>query len=245
MATVQKYTRKQLKQPDEFISFSMRAMALLKDHVKQVGVMAGVAAVLVVVVWAWSYYANAKGEESTAKLTRAMDINDSPIVELEAAKLKDEGPDAIPRFKDLGARRKAAMEAFAEASKGGPGALPGIAMLMKAGVNYDRGQYAEAIADYQAYLKKADDPRLKALAIEGLAYAYEATKALDKALEQFRKLPADGPSKLKKQYQEARILNLQGKKKEAADLLKKVIADGAGSPYAEQASSRLALLEAK
>lgn len=240
-----KYTRKQLKQPDEFITFSMRVMALVKDHARQVAVMAGVAAVLIAAVWAWSYYADAKGQESTTKLTRAMDIYDQPIVELEADKLKDEGPDAIPRFKDVGAKLKAATEAFGEAAKGGAGDLPHIALLLRAGVNFDRGQYAEAMTDYQAFLKKADDPRLRELAIEGLAYSYEATKALDKALEQFRKLPKEGDGKLKALYQEARILSLQGKKKEAVDLLNKVIADGAGSPYAEQASSRLALLEAK
>ena len=241
-----KYTRKQLKQPDEFISFSMRVAQLAKDHVKQVVVMISVAVALVMVVWAWTYYADTRGRGATASITRAMDIYDQPVVELEDSALKKgEDPDAIPRFKDQGAKLKAATAAFGEASEAGAGDLGDIAILMRAGVNFDRGQYAEAITDYQAFLKKSGDPRLRVLALEGLAYCYEATKALDKALENVRKIPRDGDHKLGALYQEGRILSLQGKKKEASDLFKKVIADGAGSPYADQASSRLALLEAK
>ncbi len=243
MAT-KKYTRKQLKQPDEFISFSMRAWEMVKDHTKQVAIMAAVALLIIAVVWTWTYFAEAAGRKDTAALTRALDIYEQPVVELAGADLKEE-EGGIPRFKDRGAKLKAATEEFAKLATGGSGALPDIALLMKAGVNYDRGQYAEAITDYQALLEQSKDERLTELATEGLGYAFEATKALDKALEQFRKLPKDGDKRFKALYQEARILALKGKKKEAVDLLKKIIKDGTGSSYAEHASSRLALLEAK
>ncbi len=239
-----KYTRKQLKQPDEFISFSMRAWEFAKDHAMQAAVMVGVAVVIVAVVWIWSYFADQGRRETTAELTRAMDIYEQPVVTMEGVDLKsDEG--GVPKFKDRGAKLKAATEAFGKVAKGGSGDLPDLALLMRAGTNYDRGQYAEAVTDYEKFLSKNKDERLGELATEGLVYAHEATRAFDKALAQARKLPREGDKKFKAQYQEARILALQGKKKEAVALLKKVVEEGAGSAYAEQAGARLASLEAK
>ena len=44
-----KYTRKQLRQPDEFISFSMKVWEAIRNHASRVVVM-GVVAILIMIV---------------------------------------------------------------------------------------------------------------------------------------------------------------------------------------------------
>jgi predicted negative regulator of RcsB-dependent stress response len=235
-----KYTRKQLKKPDEFISFSMRAWDRLRRHASRVIVMVIVAVLITGGVWTWSYFANKRAAKATGILTHAFDIYNQTVVPM-AGDLPP-SDDGTPRFKTREAKLKAADKEFTKALDAAGGRLKLMTLLMRAGVRYEQGRYDDAAADYKQFLEDSDDHRFRFLAQEGLGYCYEAGKSLDKALEQFKKLPREGDRKWVSIYHEARILAKKGKKKEAAKLLQEVVDKASGS-LVERASDQLALLE--
>jgi predicted negative regulator of RcsB-dependent stress response len=238
-----KYTRKHLRQPDEFISLSMRVWTFVGDHAAQVLITVGIAAAIVGGIWTWDFFATRSGEKATAQLTRATDIYNQTIAPTET-KVPATDEDGLPRFKTRAEKLKAAEDEFGKVvGQGGTMAI--VARGMRASARYDGGKFAEAVDDYKKVLEKTDDPRLRALAIEGLAYCYEAQKDYGKALQQFRLLPRDGDKKYLAQYQEARVLAKKGDVKEATSLYKEIIAKGAPSSLVDRASDRLALLEGK
>lgn len=238
------YTRKQLKQPDEFISFSYKAWEFIKAHVMQVLVMIGVAVLIVAVAWLYTYLSDSSGSKTTAAFTRAQKIYEQPILELSGA-APTENKDDIPRFKSQPEKLKAVAAELDKLVADASGEVDTLSLLLRASVRYEQGQYTDAINDYTAFLEQTDDPSLKALAQEGLAYAYEASGSLDKALDIVRKLPREGEARFKVQFQEARLLAVQGKTKDATALFTQILEQSKDSLLTEQASARLALLDAK
>jgi len=239
-----KYTRKQLKQPDKFLTTSDRAWNFIKDHTRQVLVMVAVAVVGVAAAWIWTYFADNRARDITGKLTYALKVYSKPVVELKATLPKD--PDGIPLFGTKAKKLEASAKELSKVVYGSSsGSLNIIATLIRAGVHYDGGQYTEAIRDYSAVQNETSDPQLREMAIEGLVYCYESTKALDKALETVKKLSRDGDKQYYSMYQEARLLTLKGQKVQAAKLYQKILEKSGSDSLSEKANERLALLESK
>jgi len=238
-------TRKQIKQPDEFLSFSYHAWEWIEAHLSRILAMVGAAVVLVAVAWTWSYFAQEAAKVHTLALTRAIDIYNQPVVELEAgeASVSDDG---IPRFKTRRAKLQAAEKAFAAVAGEGDG-VGTVAMLLRAGTLLDQGEYGAAVKAYDTFIKKNDDPRFEVLALEGLGYAHEAAKSYDQAIKAFRRIPPEDGQKVsyRAMYHEARILGKQGKKKEAVALFRKVMEGVGAGALADDAARQLALVEGK
>ena len=241
---IKKYTRKQLKQPDTFLTTSDKAWSFIRDHTQQVLIMALVAVVGIGAAWGWTFFTDSRARESTGKLSYALNVYSKPVVEIKAALPKDE--DGIPRFKTRAKKLEASARALTKVVDGSSvGSLNVIATLIRAGVHYDSAQYTEAIKDYNKALGGTKNPHLRDLAVEGLVYCYEATKALDKALEFVKKLPGDGDKQYRVMYHEARILALKGQKVQAAKLFQQIMAKSGSDELTERANERLALLESK
>jgi tetratricopeptide (TPR) repeat protein len=238
-----KYTRKQLKKPDEFISLSMRVWSWVQARVPKVLLSLGVAAVILAAVWIYNHYATRAAGDMTEKLSRALEIYNQTIVQTSAKLEPDE--DGIPRFKTRADKLKAADAEFSKLVDRG-GRLGTVALGMRAGARLDAGRYSEAIADYKKFLERGagDQKLLRERAIEDLGYCYEATKDWDRALEQYRRLPRDGDRKFVAMLHEARVLANKGQIKDAVKLLREIV-DKGGSAVHERASDQLALLEAK
>ena len=238
---VKKYTRKQLRKPDEFISISMRLWAAVRRHASRVLAMIVVAILIIGGVWTWSYFADAKASKATGTLSRAFDIyNQTIFPTVDKLPPTDDG---IPRFRTRKGKLEAADKEFSKALDEAGGKLEAMTLLMRASVRYDQRRYAEALKDYQDFLSKNDDESYRYLAQEGIAYCHEGRKSLDKALSNFRKLPRDGERKWAAIYHEARILAKQGKKKDAAKLLRQVIDKALDKTLVNRASDHLAQLE--
>ena len=239
-----KYTRKQLKQPDKFLTTSDKAWNFIRDHTKQVMVMLGVAVVGIAAAWVWTAFAETRAQKATGKLTYAMAVYSKPVVALKTALPKDE--DGIPRYKTKAKKLEASAKELSKVVVGNSvGSLNVIATLIRAGVHYDGGRYTEAIKDYQKALDGTKNPHLQVIATEGLLYCYEGTKSLDKALEYVKKLPRDGDKQYHAMYHEARILAFKGQKVQAAKLFQQIMDKSGSDSLSERANERLALLESK
>lgn len=239
-----KYTRKQLRQPDEFITLSMRAWELIRSHASRVIVMVVVAVLIISGVWIWTYFQESRASKATRTLTRAFDIYDQDLL-VEDEKVDPKKIGDVPRFKTRKEKLSAAEKEFDKVISASGGALERMALLMRAGVRYDQGLYDKAIEDYQRFLKSSDEQRFRTLATEGLAYAYEARKDWKNALETFRKLSSAGEAEWEKKFHEARILVKQGKSKDATKIFLQIIEKAKDRALVERSYNQLALVGVK
>lgn len=236
-----KYTRKQLRQPDEFISMSMKVWEVVRKHAPRVIVTIVVAVLVIAGVWTWSYFADARASKATGVMSRAFEIYNQTVFPMESKLPPSE--DGLPRFKTERAKLEASEKEFTKAIDSSSGALKTLAVLMRAGVRYELGRYGKALEDYQTYVKTGDQQELKFNAMEGIGYCLEGEKQLDKALAAFRELPRDGENKWLASYHEARILAKKGQKKEAKELLQKVVDKAKSKLLQSRAGDQLALIE--
>lgn len=236
-----KYTRKQLRQPDDFISFWSKVVDVARENLPRVIITLVIAILIVAGVWIWSYFAEKRASSGTASISRAFEVYNQSIFPMETKLPAAE--DGIPRFKTHKARLEASEKEFTKTMETASGSLRHLAQLMRAGVRYEMGKYDKAIEDYRGYLAAGDDPELRYNASEAIGYCYEKRKELDKALEAFRKLPRDGARKWNAMYHEARVLALKGKKQEAIKVLKDVVENAKSPSLQERAGDQLALVE--
>jgi tetratricopeptide (TPR) repeat protein len=240
-----KYTRKQLKQPDEFITFSNKVWEFVRQHVVGVVITIIVASVGIGAAWAVTAYKESKAADATGLLDHAIEVYSQSLLPdtVDASQIKK---DDIPRFKTTAEKLGAAEKAFsAVIEKGGTNGPGQLALLLRGSVRYDAKKYTEAVADYKAFLDEDPEPRLRKRAQEGIGYCYEAEKKWQKAMAAFAKLPSKGKNKFQGDYHKARLLALQGKKKEAAVAYRTIVDQAEDQTLVARAGERLAMLESK
>lgn len=240
-----KYTRKQLNQPDEFITMTQRAWGWLTDHTTRVLAMIGVTTVIVAAAWTWEHLSLRRAEASTSVLSKALEVNEAAVLPTASAQGAEEAG-ATPRFATESARLSAADQAFDRAIAEGRGAqLRALAVLMRAGVRYQRGRYQAAQADYEAFLRDADEDTTRlfgAAATEGLMYSFEARQQWSQALAAARRLPHEGDARFDALYHEGRILLSKGDRKGGQERLQQVMAGAKSRTLIERASQALMAL---
>jgi tetratricopeptide (TPR) repeat protein len=220
---------------------SMKIWEVVRKHAPRVIVTVVVAVLIVVGVWTWSHFADARASKSTGVLSRAFEIYNQTVFPMETKLPPSE--DGIPRFKTHKAKLEASEKEFTKAIESSSGSLKAIAVLMRAGVRFELGLFDKALEDYREYEKTGQQEDLKFNAMEGIGYCHEGKKEWDKALAAFRGLPRDGERKWLATYHEGRILAKKGNKKEAMELLKKVVEKATSKLLQDRASDQLALIE--
>jgi predicted negative regulator of RcsB-dependent stress response len=238
-----KYTRKQLRQPDAYITMSNRVAEWVKLNAKLFVVSLVVAIVIVGAFWGWTAYQTSRARKATRLINRATEIYHQAVIPGAEEVKREEGD--IPRFKTQAAKLKATIEELDKAvDKFKSRSIGSVAIAMRAAARYDQGKYKEAIEDYRKVLDAFDDQDLRVRLREGLIYCHEGLKQWDQALAQVQKLPQKGEHRYLALYHEARILAAQGKPKEARERLNEVLKKTASPTLKRQAGQRLALLQA-
>jgi tetratricopeptide (TPR) repeat protein len=240
MATTKRITRKEIKQPDEFITFSARAIQFAQAHSREI--IIGVASVLALslLMWAVSAYSNKKEAQASRSLAQAQALL-QPIsaqaqagqpVPAEAKADPEAAAQALVLLQDVVENYKRT-----EASK--------VARILLGQRYYEQGDYDAAIDTYTAFLKRASaKPELKAMAREGLAYAHEAKEDFAQAAICYEEL---SKSSLKNAQGwaclgMARCYERLGEEQKAADAYRTLLADHPQHPKAEEARANIARL---
>ncbi|HEY3448311.1 MAG TPA: tetratricopeptide repeat protein [Myxococcales bacterium] len=239
-----KLSRKEIRNPDPFVRVTSQLWAKLIENQKMVGL--GLAAVFVVFVVSAGAVrmTQSSSKEAGAALARAMELSRRPV-EGSMEALQD--PTAEQKFKTAQEKHEAVAKAMDEVRKAHAGKEAGrTATVFWADAQFQLGKLDDAIAGYQQYLSESrPDDALRLVACEGLGYAYEGKKDLEKAREAFEKMSKEAagePAKARAAYHVARILEAQGKKVEAAAAYQKLKDEYKEAAAAREADERLALL---
>ena len=177
MVKGKKITRRQIKQPDEFISITEHALLFVRDHLKKIAVGVGIIVVIVAAFVLFRVWEEKKENEASQRLNLAMEtvqLVNSPYREGSPVEYKN----ALAKMDDI-------VKAFPRTSSGT------FALLYKGNIHLKLGEFDEAIKAYDAFLAKSGSERLYTLlALEGIGYAYEGKKDYDKAIEAYQKIVA-------------------------------------------------------
>jgi tetratricopeptide (TPR) repeat protein len=184
MATTKKISRKELKQPDEFISFSVRAIEYAQGHSREIIIGVASVVVLSLLIWAWTAYAEKKEKAASRLVAQAQSLwnpsSSGGVAEQAGIDPPRKDPEAEGRAREI-------LEDVVD-NYGRTSACP-VARILLGQIYYDKGDYDKAIVTYEEILKgKNRKPELTALAWEGLAYSHEAKKDFTEALGCYQEL---------------------------------------------------------
>ncbi|MDX9785637.1 MAG: tetratricopeptide repeat protein [Desulfobacterales bacterium] len=220
-------SRKSLKEPDEFISFSSRLLKQALMHKTKILLGAGVLLGVLVLFSVINYFSNKSENRGSLLLTRLMHQYDKAVTEKGPQKAYElVQPDiqmVIDNYagKDCGkfARLSAAHYSFRAGKFDGAAAL-----------------YLQAMNDFNS------SPLLKNMAAFGLGYAYEAQKEYEKAVQLFEKLSGKPDMLMDDEalFTLGRLYGLLGKKDLQVKVLSQLSEKHPNSIYTELATNELA-----
>jgi tetratricopeptide (TPR) repeat protein len=238
MATTKKITRKEIRQPDEFITLSARAIEFAKAHTREL--IIGVASVLVLglLIWAVTAYSNKREAQASRLLAEAQALLNPIGPEAGAGQAVPTKPEPNPEAAD---RALALLQDVVE--NYGRTEASGAARILLGQRQYEEGDYDGAIDTYEVLLNRGSQKtELKAMAQEGLAYAHEAKGDFTQALVCYEQL-----SKSSLAYAQgwaylgmARCYEKLGETRKAADTYRTFLANHPQHPKAGEARASMA-----
>lgn len=248
MAKKIKVSRKKIKGPDEFLTFTDKMLDYLVERKSYMLIILGGVLLAGFIAAGANYSIRRNREESQKLLSEAIAIFASPVgTEINYQQLVS----GIKPFPDRDSKFKAIIDKLEELIKKYPNSKARVEAEFYLGkAYYEKRDYANAINAYEEFLKRADRSsknvgELKSSAYIALAGSYYNQKNYEKALEYYGKLLE---SKNSAQEPEALMASADcyiklGKIKEAEEMLKKLQENYPDTFYANLARLKSAELE--
>lgn len=239
----EKIRQRELQQPDAFQKVGSDARDWLMQRQKMLGIAAGVLVVGAVGVAIGSEVSKRGEEKASQALGQALTVLDRPVTGAEPAQ---PGSTETP-FGSMKERDEALVKSLNDFRKEHGGTRASATAALALGkAEFRLGNNDAALAAFGDFLKTApaNDP-LRVGALEGQGYAFEAKGDYAQAITSFEEMEkADAGEYLAGmgQYHKARMLILQDKKDDAAQVLSKIPTDHPNSAAARQATERMAVL---
>jgi tetratricopeptide (TPR) repeat protein len=232
MTRMKKITKKKLKEPDEFISFTEMTYLFITHHLKVITI--GGIAVLIILSSILLYQGWKKGNEEEAyrKFSLAVEVYQMISSPNREGSLSD---------------YKSVLEKFNEIIRKFPRTPSGkLSFLYKGNIHLRLGEFEEATKSYQTFLQKGGKEKLyRTFALEGLGYSYEGKKDYEKALQAYQKILEEGESfQLANAYLDiGRCYEKLGKNKEALENYKAFLKVPQKSMMTNAVLRKISLLE--
>lgn len=237
---------KELKAPDQFVSFWGEVGKKLTERRREILIATIAVLVLALGFWATRSFMDNRAEKATQAFARIHRIATTPVI-TEGAPAPTDGSQ---RFQNERERSEAALkeaDAFLAAHAGSP--LRDEAQLIKASLLTALGRAPEAIVLYNGLRGDADDS-LRFVVEEGLAYAQEAAGQVDAAIATLDALAEKSKSagnffRDRALFHKAHLLEGKGAAKDAEKLYRDILAEAPTTSLKEEINHRLAVLESK
>jgi len=179
-----KFSRKELKQPDEFITFWEKVFQFALENKRQL--ILGVTACLIVVllICAGVFYNRKKEENASKMLAEAQSLisitPDFAAQEGQSNESTEPDPESVEK----------ALEIFSRlAEEYGNTHASQLGRILQGHLYYEKGDYDAAAKTYQDFLEGKDESdALTAMAREGLGYSYEALEEFSEAVKYYEQL---------------------------------------------------------
>jgi len=242
-----------LRQPDEFISFTAKAWEWVGQNRRPflVGIVAF--ALVALGVWGvreWQWH---QAASRSAAFSRAVELMQTPLQTEEedkaaedeadeAAEVKKEEMEEKEEFATVVERAQAAASELAAIE--GTAGIGALAQLGKATTRLDMGEVDQAIDGYRAYVDSGVPPSLRLFGLDGLVTALLDKGDLDGALKAAQEIQGlDGGAYADHgAWLSARILERKGDAKAAREAYGKLLEEHPESLLKASAEKRLALL---
>ena len=220
-------TRKELlKKEDEFVSLSSRAVQYVSAHLKQIQYLTFSILIIILIVLGISLYLRHLNKKALAAYNRAyrsLVSDSSPEATEDTMKRSVEEFDKLIR--KYGRTKMATL------------AIPQLAYL-----EYDQGNYDQAISLYQMYLKREKSDSIYAsMAHFGLAAVYEAKGDYQSAISHLKKIVEEGHDFLREEalFSLGRVYALSGQREMSRETFKDFIDQFTESPLLPLAKANL------
>ena len=244
--------KKELKQPDPFLRFSIELWDKVAAHAKEIGIALGLVVVAGLVYAAVQAHQSSARAQAGGALAEALKVASRPVKGDASDEEKPETPPAPEDapFKTFDDKQKAIIAALQEVVAKYPGSDAARTALVPLGdANLQLGQLDAAQKAYSDFVAAGgNDAQLRALAELGLAKVAEARKDWNGAQAAYDQLQRDAPHVFLKDVAalgKARMLELAGKKQDAAAAFAAVRDGYAGTDASRQAGEHLAMLESQ
>jgi tetratricopeptide (TPR) repeat protein len=205
MTRTKKIIKKKLKQPDEFITLTDRAVRFFTHRLKSIAIGGGIVLALIIFLFLFQKWGEKKEESAYQMLRLSMET-----YQAVSSPYREASPQEY----------KTVLEGFDQVIAKFPGTSSGkIAILYKGNLYLRLGEFENAAKAYEAFLRKIGKERIyRSFALNGLGYCYEGKKEYEKAANTFQKVVDLGESfQLADAYLGlGRCYEKMGKAKEAA-----------------------------
>lgn len=161
--------RKHLKEPDEFVSFTRRAILFVQTHSLALVLAAGTVAVIAGALVGWQWYARSQEAEASLPLAQS----EQRFLAARQSGRAEELEAALKTFQEIALQYRRTYAA-------------GYALLLSGDALYALGRYDQAVKTYQSLLEQSALPELRALAHLGLGYSWEAKGEWQRALAAYQ-----------------------------------------------------------
>lgn len=245
MPVAEKISRKKLREPDEFVSFTQRALGWLYDK-RSLLITAGLIVIAIVLgFFGWRWYVEEATLEASSAFVDAREILDAPVASssdpAEAGTSQADG--SYPSEQD---KLRAALAALEQVQQNyGTSQTASLAAYFIGECHWRLGEYDQAIAAFERYLEAAGaGGELSAFAVEGIAASLENKGEYAQAKKHYQRLtePPFESQRARALYHMARMEQALGDEQAAARKLRELLDEFPQTPYRREAETRLSLL---
>ena len=216
-----KINRKQLKQPDEFITFSGKVIRLGQKYGRQIGYTAITMLAIVLAIVGYRYFDKRSELKAFTLLSQA---NSNYAVQMQKTGDQEKAYEAVK------ADYQNILDNYSGKNAGK------VTRKTLADICFNAGHYDQAIELYERSLEDfKKNPFYHSIILSDLALAHEATSNDEAALEYFEMVTntPDAPSLDQALFHLAGLYEKAGKPEKAREFYEKIIADHTGSIYIE------------
>lgn len=238
-----KALRKELKEPDEFVSYTSRAYQWMQHNWRWLAVGAGAVILAILAAQLYNWHQAKQEGQASALFVEAKKILEAPVSADDELAKEESTPGKYASEKE---KLQAALEKMRQVTEKHPSVKTALLARYYQGEILRRlGEYDKAQEAFEQFLKEAGNSSdFSAFALEGIAFCLEAKGNSAAARENYRRMtqPPFNTQPDRGLYHLARLAQKQGKADEARKTYQEILEKYPQTAFRAEIENRLALL---